>query len=608
MRKQTLRVLISLSILYPAISFAAGYTPRPCGFDLNRNGIVGEPADCHVCDGVTADPDGDGTNEHLIYTDSYTGNDTTGNGYPGTPYKTITKALSMAHGPRKGVEDIICIHGTFTGEKLTLPVSGVAGYYTRDGFQFPSNPLMIVGWDKNQNGQYPPFDAADEAIIDGQGMNGIAISNVANKVSYFEIAHLTIQNYHQGSAIRWTGNGSGTQSHMYMHDVEMRSINEGDANNSDYISTSFWSSSNSLSYVAIINSLADKFGSYFARGSPSSGGHYRFQNLTLKMKGPNGGTVAGIKLWDMHSGVEILDNIIDANINAWTSAGTANYAIAAAQCTQDWIIRGNTFIDVRIPIVLQPFATGYCTVRPLDNIVIDRNKFTLTTDYWRRNFPYSQPLGLRIEGGPTRANTVKNVRITNNFFYSADGWEACIRSDAGNNEGTQPGTITIAGNSCRGPFNRSGYHGISITAGGTFPQNNYVFKDNIVANTRGNNRNVGVTFAPSNWVADGNVYDNTTGFVWNNVTKSNFAAWQAASKQDANSKPCSPSFVDSSVGDLHLLNSDTCAKNSGVDITAITTVDIDGQPRPASGSDSGADEIIEGQGQRPRPPTGLRVF
>ncbi len=27
-----------------------GYQSRPCGFDLNHNGVAGEPADCNVCD------------------------------------------------------------------------------------------------------------------------------------------------------------------------------------------------------------------------------------------------------------------------------------------------------------------------------------------------------------------------------------------------------------------------------------------------------------------------------------------------------------------------------------------------------------------------------
>ena len=54
-----------------AAEAARGYQSRACGFDMNRNGVVGECAnhasgrpsdcpDCHVCDGDTRDPDGDG--------------------------------------------------------------------------------------------------------------------------------------------------------------------------------------------------------------------------------------------------------------------------------------------------------------------------------------------------------------------------------------------------------------------------------------------------------------------------------------------------------------------------------------------------------------------
>ena len=46
-----------------------GYTARPCGFDMNRNGVIGEPGDAHVGDGVTTDPDGDGVNEDILYVD-----------------------------------------------------------------------------------------------------------------------------------------------------------------------------------------------------------------------------------------------------------------------------------------------------------------------------------------------------------------------------------------------------------------------------------------------------------------------------------------------------------------------------------------------------------
>ena len=30
-----------------------GFSARTCGFDMDRDGIFGEPEDCHVCDGTT---------------------------------------------------------------------------------------------------------------------------------------------------------------------------------------------------------------------------------------------------------------------------------------------------------------------------------------------------------------------------------------------------------------------------------------------------------------------------------------------------------------------------------------------------------------------------
>jgi hypothetical protein len=41
-----------------------------CGFDIDRQGAVGEiPDDCQVCDGTMADPDGDANTEDLICVD-----------------------------------------------------------------------------------------------------------------------------------------------------------------------------------------------------------------------------------------------------------------------------------------------------------------------------------------------------------------------------------------------------------------------------------------------------------------------------------------------------------------------------------------------------------
>ena len=71
-----------------------GYHARPCGFDMDRDGVIGEQADTHVGDGRTADPDGDGVNEDLIYVDADGGSDETGK----APWTEIKHTGKLDHG------------------------------------------------------------------------------------------------------------------------------------------------------------------------------------------------------------------------------------------------------------------------------------------------------------------------------------------------------------------------------------------------------------------------------------------------------------------------------------------------------------------------------
>ena len=47
--------------------------------------------------------------------------------------------------------------------------------------------------------------------------------------------------------------------------------------------------------------------------------------------------------------------------------------------------------------------------------------------------------------------------------------------------------------------------------------------------------------------------------------------------------------MDAAAGNLHLRSSDTIAIGTGVGIAKVTTVDFDGQPRPATRPVAGAD-------------------
>ncbi len=140
---------------------ARGYQSRPCGFDLNHNGIVGEPADCNVCDASlvsgkivanTVDPDGDGIEEDLIYVDCDDGSNFNYCGRPGfRPCGTIEYAWdTIADGPEDGAEDIVCFTGTCSPDTFRSPRSiqrsardtgprPRPGSETRD-WQFPDRP------------------------------------------------------------------------------------------------------------------------------------------------------------------------------------------------------------------------------------------------------------------------------------------------------------------------------------------------------------------------------------------------------------------------------------------------------------------------------------
>ncbi len=576
-----------------------GYVPRPCGFDMNRNGVIGEPADRLVGDGVTADPDGDGVDEDILYVDAKAGSDEAGDGSPAKPYKTVQKALDTCDGPEDGAEDIVCISGVFH-EAIKLTQGGLPGHCMRDGFEFPSNPTMIIGWDKDGDGEYPPYDRDDEAVLDGQNKLPLAINNRPNGVAYFEIAHLTIRDYRGtsrrgncGAIVLRGPSKAEAQSHLYVHDVVFRRINKQTRLRSSAIVVNFFPGRNGrpyLSHVAFVNNLIDEYSSFCFRGSNRIRGPLRFQNNTLKMYGPEVGT--GWKLWGEINGIEILDNVVDGNPRAWKAKKHTSGA-TICQCTRDVTVRGNLFLDLGIGVVVK--GEGYppysgCQSRTVDDVVIDRN--IIRNTYNGYAYP---PHAIIIRGafrGAPATSSVEDVAITNNFISSTMGWNAGILVRNGNFVAPQVGTLTIAGNTIVGPFGAYGnsfaQHGISIYPQYPYRPQSFVIKNNIIAKSGGVKRNVGVNYAPANWIAEGNVYDPAAGFIWDNEIV-NFERWQELTGQDKDSTQYRPAFVDEAHGDLHLTPEDTVARTAGVNITDITKVDFDGHPRSATQPVAGAD-------------------
>jgi hypothetical protein len=611
------------AVLFATDAFGQGrgYNPRGCGFDMNRNGVVGEAADCNVGDGVTADPDGDGVNEDIFYVDCQNGNDASA-GTAGAPLRTLQRALNVLDGPADGAEDIIAFRGTCVlTSPLQLTRSGTATFYTRPqtgsearAFRYPRNPVMIVGWDSDNDGVYPPFDTNDVAILDGNnGATTMAINNWGISANYLEFAHFTARNFGQGN----TGGDQGFMvaaspsptNYIYVHDLVLNGIlrGRGDNSSSGYIVFHMFGS---FQYFAIENLQCFECGGYFARGAGANQtGPYRFKNIGYAARGAatNGGAVL-LKLWGEITGIELIDSTIDFNVGSWSpTLNGSMYAVGVAQCTQDWDIVNNEFRNYQLTILLQPYAFGACGSRRLDEITIDRNRFINDAG------SISGRVGVLIEGyaegGLTE--TVEDVLVSNNFFYSTTGMRANLESFGGNGQGANPGTIRYVHNTSYGSFTTPGWGGVTVwRTSVAFPLQNFYLRNNIFAGSSASSGpNLITTYTPTGWDSDFNVFDGDAGFSWNNGSDVSLATWRTLSNRglghDLASQECNPSFTAAASGDLHLTLNSSCGIDDGVTIP-FGLLDIDGIPR-AGIPDAGADEAGGGVGG-PAPPTNVRII
>ena len=610
---------------------ARGYQPRGCGFDMNRDGRIGDPLDCQVCNGVNAlnpgnlDPDFDGIAEDIIYVDCDNGSNFVNCGPPGAPCKTIQYAWdTRGDGPGDGAEDIICFRGTCNNVEFYSPSnSGVPGTYrvTASGSQvrdwrYPRNPTMLVGWDTDGDGAYPPEDPDDVSVLDGAGLD--RAFRLDSDTDYLEMAHFTVRNYGRytpgadDTGFLRFGPTADLQQFQYFHDLHLLHINMDRETTSRVAMVSFFPTNSVPQWIQFANLYAPNNGQWFARGSgyddPPDFGPLRFINITrtshscdFSVCGSNAGSTV-FKLWGYLTGVEILDSIWDANPRAWepkdVGGPSGSSFVTAAHCSQDWMVRNNEVIDFKNPFIVQGYANGFCNypaARPTDEVHFDGNIVRNTYEPWLFG-----DHGIRIEDGGTRAGEViEDVYVTNNFMSSSTGWEMAVWINAGHDAIPPTGTITVANNTLYGNINRYATVAIGNVEGPdrVFPHQNIRLENNIFGGfIRTDNGeqdlNIQTTYAPSNLISERNVFGPDGLFRWNDGGRTGLSAWRTNTGQDLTSLTCEPSFVDASSGDFHLDPSDTCAYNRGLDALVWLTQDIDGHPRTDRGrTDIGADEV-----------------
>lgn len=529
---------------------AAGYRARPCGFDLDRNGIVGERLDRAIANGRTSDPDGDGVDEDLIYVDADRGDDERGDGSATRPWRTIRRAMSACDGPQDGAEDIVCISGVFH-ESVSIPCSGVPGHVVIDGFQYPRDPFMLIGWDRDGDGEFPPYDRDDVAVIDGsrpgQPNRSLAVSNRDGNHSHIEIAHLTIRNFGHDAPKPKTKTpraafapaSDGNVSHIYMHDVAIESINEGALGDGYGHVVYFWIGRTRLNWFAFENNRVERFSGYGFRGVAANGsGHFRLQGNTFRPTPgrtsrpeiPDLGTLW--KVWNSYNHLEFISNLVEGCPTEHPrSLGGTGFGVRPG--VQDVTIRGNRFVNLKVSIGVDGNAPGYGQERRVDRVLIEDN--VIVNDW--KNYPDTAtggPLGIYLPEGGDLKNTIGDVTIRNNTLRFAQPNARGILCSAGNTEGPQPGTVSIEGNRFIAPNAGRDYYSISLQTRVPFPLQRLTIADNHFTHSGDQGFHIVLSYTPNVLRLDRNGYTEGA-WKWGRQQVTSLRSWQSVSQHDAHS-------------------------------------------------------------------------
>ena len=628
-----------------------GYQPRGCGFDLDDDGIVGEPEDCRICDGRTSDPDGDGVDEDLIYVacgEDAGGIDQPGCGTPSAPCGSLAWALGRADGFADGAEDIVCFRGRCVEEDLRPTSSGggdilveaAVGTASRP-WERRRDPAMLVGWDHDGDGEYPPFDPDDSAELVGLGKTRAI--RIGGSVDGLELAHFRVIDY--GRAIDGSARGAEDSgflsvdsdganfSHVGIHDLELRGINMERAAGRRVSAFHLSTETSRLHWLDFDNLLVTDNGGAFtlapAAGKGPDNGPLRWRNITHTAHGCDAldcdrDASTLVFAFSGHvSKVEVVDSVWDANIDHWLpkaqGGGVPGAAFAVvARYSQDIVLRNNRILDHKNGLIVRGGAAREYvdgSSRPVDGIVFDRNDLSNHFERWKYG-----DFAVEVRDGEEPDEVVGSVTITNNLLVTSTPWDGCIAVRPGSDHDPIPGRILVAHNTCSGPIDRYAALVIGDPEGGgrRNQQQNIVVLNNLLTHLGPRGSNVQTSYSPDGWVADGNVYQEGS-FKWSGRFLSSLDQWRASSGGDAESRTCEAALglgPDLFVG--HLAADDACARDAGVDPShffaaegtteeggdtetgrgaadfELLRFDFEGDPRPqGEGWDAGADEASD---------------
>ncbi len=624
-----------LAVAAPSHAAASprGHDHGACDLDMDGDGDFGTAGDCDVCDG-DANLDVD-----EIYVDCDGGDDLSGDGTPGNPYRTVGVALAVTNGPDVGEEDAICVRGTCASELLPLiiPQDGKPTVFTRPAdasqnevraFEYPDEPFGMYCWDTDNDDDY----RSDETcVIDaGPASTGWCIRSDKN---HFEMAHLTFKNCGSGQA-SGTANTNGLfvldapeRTHHWWHHNTFEAINKDGVHNSqNRVFGYFQANGGSIDWLAIEHNHVPEFAGYFLRGGQGTGAigfadFWRVKNNTHSCHGcdQDSGICAGLAdakvkcsltdLWGALNDVEILNNHSDANVLAWAQGAAVGWN--AHSCTQGWDIVNNELIDFQNAILIEPSDSrpvSTCTdlARPMDdfhvvgNDIVMRNKADWGGEHlYPVTVARGRPGGIEWETLKTATFTDNTIRCEND---SSAGYVFGLHASHDSAicpGGHADGLIEVYNNTSNCDYSQNSRGGIWIGTTGTSGaatqcgHEGYRLRNNIfIGRTARDCVAVEADWPGHTLDIDHQVYDPNCTWFWKGEQHTTLADWQAQPGVDeSESVACDPTFVDELEPDLdlHLDPTDACAQGGAETLTTVALVDRDGDPRTFT-SDIGSDE------------------
>ncbi|MGB5177023.1 MAG: hypothetical protein WBQ30_19975 [Thermoanaerobaculia bacterium] len=664
-----MRMMPAILFLCAAPSFALGewglssygYEGRANGMDWNDNFAYGDAQDGLACDDangagatiVSEDIDGDGDAESQIYVIPATGSDDADCGGPNNADACATVQYAYDNRMDTGShEDVICLVGTAHESLSWTDKDGDAGVKTRTAtgdevydFQYPSNPNVLMGADRDGDGNYPPHDTDDIAVFDGEvGASYLetflSTSDGVGTIvtSRWEFAHLTVREYGTNDATRDPATKRGLfmhggsdpnyiENHTYYHDIYAYRINYRQEQLSfTQVLYELWG--RQFNYAAIENVACIECCGYISRGNTGQDPSYylRVTRTTLTWEcedvpeqridiSPGTGSV---KHWGNSNHIEYLNNYWDLDVSSFVSSrndandhGSGAYGFNT--CIRDVYVVNNIVKNGTNCFKVGGGLKGQCTAQPGDNINFLRNYCVIDVSEASGGFPRAL-IGTSLKPGfNSRTIYTKDITVANNFFLdlTGEGYLSTVfqLTDGVPSSGPDPSGNTIAF------INNTGYSAnwgetTSPTEAPIFSfdddaddrPHSYVIKNNVIAG--GASDDWFIRFLSSGVDGDSldmdyNIYEDNGGdrefWAPDGTRYQTLALYSAATGLETHSKgegqnACDVTFVNRG-SDMHLSSSDTCAQEYGVSASAYTTVDHDDDSRPQGTNwDIGADE------------------